>query len=122
VSLSVIAANTWAYDGSFNSFLIQPSVFYNFESVPGLVIGYNAGINADWKAASGDTWTVPLGVVVGKTFAVGGGSALTSPSACTGMSLARRVVPTRSSNTGSHCYYRPDATRIRSLVTRRKSR
>ena len=76
VSLSVIAANTWAYDGSFNSFLIQPSVFYNFESVPGLVIGYNAGINADWKAASGDTWTVPLGAVVGKTFVIGGGYGL----------------------------------------------
>ena len=56
--------------------MLQPSVFYNFESVPGLVIGYNAGITADWKAASGDTWTVPLGAVVGKTFVIGGGYGL----------------------------------------------
>ena len=76
VSLAVITGNTWAYDGSFSSFLIQPSVLYNFESVPGLVIGYNAGITADWRAAPGDTWTVPLGAVLGKTFAVGGGYGL----------------------------------------------
>jgi len=73
VSLSVITGNTWAFDGSFNSFLIQPSVFYNFASVPGLSIGYNAGINADWKASSDNRWNVPLGFVVGKAFSLGGG-------------------------------------------------
>jgi len=76
VSLSVIAANTWAYEGDFNSFFIQPSVFYNFKSIPGLVIGYNAGISADWKASPENRWTVPLGLVVGKTFDVGGGYGL----------------------------------------------
>ena len=51
--------------------------FYNFESVPGLVLGYNATITANWLAGDSDeTWTLPLGFIVGKTFSLGGGYGL----------------------------------------------
>lgn len=75
-SLAIITGNTWAFDGSFNTFLLQPMLFYNIEAVPGMAIGYNAGITADWKAESDNRWTVPLGFMVSKTFAVGGGYGL----------------------------------------------
>ena len=46
-------------------------VYYNFASVPGLSVGYNGAITYDSNAASDDAWTVPLGAVVGRTFALG---------------------------------------------------
>ena len=69
-SLAVITGNTWAFDGSFNTFLLQPMLFYNIEAVPGMAIGYNAAITADWKASSDNRWNVPLGLVISKTFNV----------------------------------------------------
>ncbi len=76
VSLSFIVGNLWAFQGDFNTLLLQPMLFYNFDSVPGAYIGYNAVITADWKADSGNIWTVPLGSVVGRTFDMGGGYGL----------------------------------------------
>ncbi len=72
-SLAVITGNTWAFDGTFNTFLVQPMVFYNVEAVPGMAIGYNAAITADWKAESDNRWNVPLGLSVSKTVTVGDG-------------------------------------------------
>ncbi len=76
LSFAGIAANHWGFDGNFNSALIQPMLFYNWISVPGAYWAYNAVIAADWKAPSSDTWTVPLGVSIGRTFDMGGGNAL----------------------------------------------
>ena len=74
--MAIITGNLWSYDGSFNSFLFQPMVFYNFETLPGLYVAYNGALSADWKADSVDRWTVPLGGVVGRTFDLGGGYGL----------------------------------------------
>ena len=46
--------------------------FYNFEALPGTYVAYNAVISVDWKASSSNTWTVPVGFSVGKTFAIKG--------------------------------------------------
>ena len=73
LSFAGIVGNLWSYDGDFNTMLLQPMFFYNFRSLPGFWIGYNAAITADWKAASGDTWTLPVGLSAGKTWDVGGG-------------------------------------------------
>ncbi|MEM9382237.1 MAG: hypothetical protein AAGB93_19940 [Planctomycetota bacterium] len=68
-----IVANHWSFDGNFNTLTLQPMVFYNLKSVPGAVIGYNSPIAADWKASSSNTWTLPLGATVGRTFDMGDG-------------------------------------------------
>lgn len=73
VSVAVITGNSWAYDGSFNSFMLQPMVFYNIAAVPGMAIAYNASISADWKAESDNRWTLPLGLSVSRTFDLGNG-------------------------------------------------
>ncbi len=56
--------------------MIQPMLFYNFDSIPGAYVAYNAVISVDWKAKSEDQWTVPLGLSVGRTFDMGGGHGL----------------------------------------------
>jgi len=70
-ALGSVVGNLWSFDGDFNTLTIQPLVYYNFESVPGLSLGYNPTISADWKIESSDRWTVPLGLSIGKTFALG---------------------------------------------------
>ena len=55
--------------GSYNNFLLQPFVNYNFEG--GLYLTSGPILTADWKADSGQRWTVPLGAGVGKIFHLG---------------------------------------------------
>ena len=66
--------NLWFFDGKFNSSIIQPMFFYNFDFLPGAYVAYNAVTSVDWKADSVDRWTVPLRFSVGKTFDMGGGN------------------------------------------------
>ena len=40
---------------------------------PGAYVFYNNTIAYDWKNKSGQKWTVPLGLGVGRTFDTGGG-------------------------------------------------
>jgi hypothetical protein len=66
--------NVWSLSrnergGSYNNGLIQPFVNYNFKG--GLYLVSAPILTADWKAASGQKWTVPLGGGVGKIFHVG---------------------------------------------------
>ncbi len=70
LSFAGIVANHWGED-DFNTMLLQPMLFYNF--APGKAIAYNAAINADWNASSGDRWTVPLGLSWNQTIDMGGG-------------------------------------------------
>jgi hypothetical protein len=61
--------NVWSVSGSnndpsYNNFLLQPFINYNFPG--GLYLTTSPFITADWKADSGDVWTVPLGGGVGK--------------------------------------------------------
>ena len=70
-SLGAVGGNLWSFDGDFNTLLIQPLVYYNVASVPGLSFSYSPAISADWEIDSSDRWTLPLGASVGKTFLLG---------------------------------------------------
>lgn len=65
--------NVWSVGsgagGSYNNFLIQPFVNYNLPG--GSYINSSPIITANWKAESGNQWTVPLGIGVGHIFHVG---------------------------------------------------
>lgn len=65
--------NVWSVgsgsDPTYNNFLLQPFVNYNFSG--GLYLVSAPIITADWKADSGQRWTVPLGGGVGKIFHFG---------------------------------------------------
>jgi hypothetical protein len=76
LSFAGIVGNLRSFDGDFNTGMFKPMFFYNFDSIPGAYVAYNAVISADWKADSGDTWTVPLGLSIGKTFDMGNGNGL----------------------------------------------
>jgi hypothetical protein len=76
ISFAGIIGNHWGDSGNFNTMTIQPMVFYNVESVPGVSIGYNAVISADWNATGSNRWTVPLGLTFGRTLDMGGGNGL----------------------------------------------
>ena len=70
----VLANNVWSLSddeqgGSYNTGLIQPFLNYNFAS--GLYLTSAPIATVDWKADSGDQWTVPLGGGVGKIFHLG---------------------------------------------------
>ena len=70
----VLANNIWSLSsskqgGSFNNGLIQPFVNYNFKGGFYLVSG--PILTVDWKADSGQQWTVPLGGGIGKIFHLG---------------------------------------------------
>ena len=70
----VLVNNVWSLSdsqrgGSYNNFLIQPFVNYNFPG--GFYINSVPIITADWKADSSQRWTVPLGLGVGKIFHLG---------------------------------------------------
>lgn len=76
VSFAGIVGHLWSYDGNFSTTSIQPMLYYNFESIPGAMVGYTGTIIADWNAEGDNMWTVPLGLVVGRTFDMGGGYGL----------------------------------------------
>ena len=65
--------NQWSVAGwsdrDVNQMLLQPFVNYNFGE--GWYLTSAPIITADWKADSGDRWTVPVGAGVGKLFKAG---------------------------------------------------
>jgi hypothetical protein len=70
----VLVNNVWSLTGnqrggSYSNFLIQPFVNYNFPD--GTYVNSVPIITANWKADSGQQWTVPLGLGVGKIFRLG---------------------------------------------------
>lgn len=73
LSFSGIVGNHWSFDGKYSVATFQPVLFYNINALPGAYVGYNATISADWNADSSNTWTVPLGLSVGRTLDMGGG-------------------------------------------------
>ena len=76
LALGSLVAQHWGNGGKFSNMTIQPIVLYNFEDLPGVYLGYNNTISADWKQGGKNVWTVPLGLTLGKTMPVGDGSAL----------------------------------------------
>ena len=70
----VLVNNIWSLTsnkqgGAYNNGLIQPFVNYNFPG--GLYLTSAPILTVDWKADSGQQWTVPLGGGVGKIFHLG---------------------------------------------------
>ncbi len=55
--------------GSYSNFLLQPFVNYNFPA--GFYLTSSPIITANCKADSGQQWTVPLGLGIGKIFHLG---------------------------------------------------
>ncbi len=76
LALGSVVAQHWGNEGDFSSMTIQPIALYNFEQLPGVYLGYNNTISADWKQGGKNVWTVPLGLTLGKTIPVGDGSAV----------------------------------------------
>lgn len=69
LSIAVLGGHLWGQD-RFSTSILQPMVFYNFGTT-GWSLGYNNIISHDWSASSSNAWTVPLGLLVGKMFALG---------------------------------------------------
>ena len=70
----VLVNNIWSVTsnkqgGSYNNGLVQPFLNYNFRD--GLYLTSAPILTVDWKADSGQRWTVPIGGGVGKIFHVG---------------------------------------------------
>ena len=67
----VLVNNIWSVSsnkqgGSYNNGLIQPFINYNFKE--GFYLTSSPILTVDWKADSGQRWTVPIGGGVGKIF------------------------------------------------------
>ncbi len=75
LSYGAIFGHHWGED-SFSLSTIQPIVFYNTDLLGGSYFGYNNSITYDWSGKAGDRWQVPVGLTVGKTFALDGGYAV----------------------------------------------
>jgi len=73
--IGALVNNQWSVGGDpsrkdVNTFLAQ--VFVNYNMPGGWYLTYSPIITADWKAASSQRWTVPLGVGVGRVFKIDG--------------------------------------------------
>ncbi|QDG77698.1 hypothetical protein [Labrenzia sp. PHM005] len=75
LSYGAILGHHWGQD-NFNLSTIQPIVYYNTKLFGGSYIGYNNSITYNWTADSSDAWQVPVGLTVGKTFALDNGMAI----------------------------------------------
>jgi len=72
--IGTLANSMWRIGGSdtgpaIHSTLVQPFINLNFKR--GWSLSYSPVITANWNAASGDEWTVPVGLGVSKVAAVG---------------------------------------------------
>jgi hypothetical protein len=71
--VGLLANNQWSFAGwgdhDVNLLLMQPFVNYNFGK--GWYAVTAPILTADWTAAKGDQWTVPLGLGGGRTFRLG---------------------------------------------------
>ena len=74
ISVALIGTHLWGKQDGFSTSVIQPMIYYNLPNA--WAIGYNNSISYNWKAASGDAWTLPLGLVVSKTLDMGDGHGL----------------------------------------------
>lgn len=75
---SILTGHLWGFDGDFSTTSVQPAIFYNFASTPGVYLYFDNTVSYDHKTkgSNGNSWTIPLGIGVGRTFDMGGGHAL----------------------------------------------
>ena len=68
--IGALGNNQWSFAGwgkdEFNQLLLQPFVNYNFGK--GWYLVSAPILTANWEAAKGNQWTVPLGIGAGRTF------------------------------------------------------
>ena len=74
-ALGAIGMQHWGEE-NYNVGTLQIIAMYNFESKPGLYLGYNNAMTFNWEATSDNTLTLPLGATFGKTMPVGDGAGL----------------------------------------------
>lgn len=74
-ALGAIASQHWGQE-DFSLATVQPIILYNFEKLPGAYVGYNNSMSYNWKAGSGDKFTLPLGLTAGRTILLGNGDGL----------------------------------------------
>ena len=74
-ALGAIGMQHWGED-DYNVGTLQLIAMYNFESTPGMYLGYNNAMTFNWEASSGDTLTLPLGVTFGRTLPLSGGTGI----------------------------------------------
>ncbi|MEH6552485.1 MAG: hypothetical protein V7744_21120 [Pseudomonadales bacterium] len=72
ISFAAIALHHVGED-DFETTAVQPMLYYNFKSVPGMALSYNNMISYNWQADSGNQWNVPLGLTLSRTWALSGG-------------------------------------------------
>jgi len=75
-SLGAVAMQHWGEKGAYSILTVQPIAIYLIKSLPGVYVGYNNAMTYDWKASSGNAFTLPLGLTFGKTLVVGDGDGL----------------------------------------------
>jgi len=71
LSTAIIGGHLWGDENNFSTSILEPMFLYNFPNLPGWEVQYNNTITYDWNATSGNEWTVPLGLGVGKTVMLG---------------------------------------------------
>jgi hypothetical protein len=71
LSTAFIGGHLWGEENGFSTTILQPMLFYNLPNAWN--IHYNNIISYDWNASAGNGWTFPLGLGVGKMFALKGG-------------------------------------------------
>jgi hypothetical protein len=74
-ALGAIGMQHWGEE-NYNVGTLQIIAMYNFESKPGMYLGYNNAMTFNWEATSSNKLTVPLGATFGKTMPVGDGAGL----------------------------------------------
>ena len=92
--IAALAQQWWSFAGeddrpNTNQLNLLPLIYRFFGD--GWSVGYSGDILADWKAPSGEKWTVPLGVSLAKVVMFGGSSPCNSRSPVSISSKGRRV-------------------------------
>lgn len=72
-AFATFLSHLWDVDGKYSTTTFQPLVFYNIDSMPGVMLSYQGEITYDWKADDGEGLRLPLGLQVGKMFDLGNG-------------------------------------------------
>ncbi len=75
IDVAALGGHLWGFDGDFSTSIVQPMLYYNFDSIPGAYVAYNNTASYDHKTqgSNGNSWTIPLGLTTGRTFDMGGG-------------------------------------------------
>ena len=73
LALGAIGMQHWG-EKKFSVGTLQAIAMYNFESTPGMYLGYNNAMTFNWEASSGNTLTLSLGLTFGRTMPLSGGA------------------------------------------------